>query len=98
LGCPVLFFADLFHPLDDLTVQLFLNGNMRHGCGCRGAMPVFLTRRDPYNIPLPDFLDLTAPLLNPAGAGCHDQSLAERVPMPCCPSAGFERHAGPKRA
>jgi DNA invertase Pin-like site-specific DNA recombinase len=31
-------------------------------------MPVFLTRRDPYNITLPDFLDVTTPLLNPVGA------------------------------
>ncbi len=56
--------ADLFHPLDGFTVEMFLNGDMRHTRGCRGSMPVFLTRRDPDNITLPDFFDLTAPLLN----------------------------------
>jgi hypothetical protein len=42
-------------------------------------MPVFLARRDPDNITLPDFLDLTTPLLNPARASRHDQYLAQRV-------------------
>ena len=30
---PVLFVADLFHPVDDLAVERFLNGDMRHGRG-----------------------------------------------------------------
>jgi len=35
-----LFVAHLFHPVDDLTVELFLNGDMRHGRGRRGIMPM----------------------------------------------------------
>jgi len=27
----VLFVADLFHPVDDLSVELFLNGDVSHG-------------------------------------------------------------------
>src|SRR6266566_9842624 len=33
----VLFVADLFHPVGGLAVELFLNGDVRHGRGCRGA-------------------------------------------------------------
>ena len=66
--------------------------------GCRGSMPVFLTRRDPDNITLPDFLDLAAPLLNPAGASRHDQYLPDRVGVPCCPSARLNRDEGTGRA
>ena len=94
----VLLVADLFHPLDHFAVELFLNGDMRHTGGCRGSMPVFLTRRDPDNITLPDFLNWTAPLLNPACASGHDQNLAQRVGMPCCPSAGLERDPRAGRA
>ena len=90
----VLLVADLFHPVGGLAVETFHNGDVRHGRGCRGSMPVFLTRRDPDDIPLPDFLDLTAPLLNPAGASRHDQGLAERVAVPRCPGTGLECHAG----
>jgi hypothetical protein len=64
MGSPaILLVADLFHPIDGLSVELFLNGDMRHTRGCPGPMPMFLTWRDPDNIALPDFLDLAAPLL-----------------------------------
>jgi hypothetical protein len=29
----VLFIADFFHPIGGLPVALFLDGDMRHGCG-----------------------------------------------------------------
>jgi hypothetical protein len=44
---------------------MFLNGDVRHAAGCRGSMPVLLTRWDPDNVTWPHFLDLTTPLLNP---------------------------------
>ena len=74
---------------------MFLNGDMRHTRVCRGPMPVFLTGRDPDNITLPDFLDWTAPLLNPAGATRHDQSLSQRVGVPSRPGAGLKRDGEP---
>jgi hypothetical protein len=40
-------------------------------------------------ITLPDFVDLIAPLLNPAGTSRHDQYLTERVAVPYCPSTGL---------
>lgn len=38
----VLFVANLFHRLDSLAVELFLNGDLRQGRGCRGAEHVGL--------------------------------------------------------
>jgi hypothetical protein len=38
----ILFVADLFHPVNNLAVELFLYGNVRHGRCRRGAMPVLL--------------------------------------------------------
>src|SRR2546421_9179402 len=36
----VLFVTDLLHPIDGLAVELFLNSNVRHGCGWRGTVPM----------------------------------------------------------
>ena len=47
----ILFVADLFHPVDGLAVELFLNGDMGHGRGWRGAMPVLLTGRNQTTSP-----------------------------------------------
>src|SRR5207237_4555403 len=46
----------------------------------------------------PNFLDRASPALCHAAAGCHDQGLAQRMSVPCCPSAGLERDAGADRA
>ena len=91
---------DEFYPvrLQLQNLEIFLNRHMRHTRGCRGSMPVFLTRRDPDNVTLPDFLDFTAPLLNPTRAGRHDKYLTERVGMPCRPGAGLKRDEGAGRA
>jgi hypothetical protein len=55
----VLLVADCFHPVDVLTVEKLRNRDMRHGGCWRGSMPVFLTRRDPYDIALAHFQDWT---------------------------------------
>ena len=59
---------------------------------------MLLTRRDPDHVTRPDFLDRAAPALRPAAAGRHDQGLAQRVGVPCRPSAGLERDTGAERA
>src|SRR5262249_36229009 len=79
---------------DGFSVELFLNGNVRHGRGCRGAVPVLLTRREPDHVTGPDFLDRAAPALGQAAASRHDQGLAQRVGVPRRPSAGLERDTG----
>src|SRR6266567_9215429 len=69
----VLFVADPFHPVGGLAVELFLNGDVRHGRSWRGTVPMFLTRREPDHVPRPNVLNRTAPALYPAAASCHDQ-------------------------
>src|SRR6266699_3497747 len=41
----VLFVADLLHPVDHLSVEFLLDGDMGHGGGGRCAMPMLLARR-----------------------------------------------------
>ena len=65
-SAPILLVADLFHPVDDLAVQRFLNGDMRHCRRRRGAVPVLLAGRKPDHVAWPDFLDRPAPALRPA--------------------------------
>ena len=68
----VLLVADLFHPVDNLAVEFFLNGDVGHGRGGRGPMPVLLAGREPDHVTRTDFLNRAAPSLRPAAARCHD--------------------------
>ena len=43
-----------------LPSSCFLNGDVRHGRGRRGAVPVLLARREPDHVARPDFLDRAA--------------------------------------
>src|SRR5437867_8617040 len=86
----ILFVTDLFHPVDDFTVELFLNGDMRHGCGWRSAMPMLLAGRKPDHIAWPDFVDRAALALNPAKPRRDDQRLTEWMCMPGGTGARFE--------
>src|SRR5439155_15496539 len=88
---PILFVADLLHPIHGLAIELFLNGDVRHGGGWRGAVPMLLPRREPNHVTGPNLLDRPAPTLGAARARRHDQGLAERVRVPGSPGAGLER-------
>src|SRR3981081_3831505 len=79
---PVLFVADLFHPIDILAVRRFLNSDGRHRRRRRCAMPMLQAKRKPDYITGPNFLDRAALTLNPAQARDDDQCLAERMRMP----------------
>src|SRR6184192_2556148 len=94
LFAPVLLVADLLHPVHGLAIEVFLNGDVRHGGGCRGAVPMLLTRRDPDHVTGPNLLDRPAPALRAARAGRHDQGLAQGVGVPGRPGAGLERDTG----
>src|SRR5260221_14621579 len=93
----VLFVADLFHPVDDLAVELFLNCNMRHGRGRRGTMPMLLARREPDHKAGMHLLNGTALALDPAATGLDNHGLAERQGIPRWCSTLLERDpcAGP---
>src|SRR5437879_1642532 len=86
----VLFVADLFHPLNRFALELFLNGDMGHRRGWSGAVPMLLARGNPDDVTRPNLLDRASPALCAATASRHDQSLPQRVGVPCRPSAGLE--------
>src|SRR5258708_9968112 len=90
----ILFVADLFHPVDNFTVELFLNGDVRHGRGWHGSMPVLFTGPKPDHITRADFLDRPAPTLCPAATGGYDQGPTERMRMPRRPHAPLEHYTG----
>ena len=73
----VLLIADVFHPLNDFSIQSLLNGYMRHRRSRTCAMPMFLLRPKPDHITWPDFLDRTALALNPPKTRRDDQRLTE---------------------
>ena len=93
----VLFVAHVFQPIDDLAVELFLDGDMRHGRGRRGTVPVLLARREPDHVAGMDFLDRAALPLDPAATGRDDQGLPQRMGVPRRPGPGLERDAGTGR-
>ena len=86
----ILLIADVFHPLYDLAVECFLKGNARHSCVGYRAVPVLLTRRKTDHITEPNDLDGTAPVLYQSVARRHDEGLAQRMRVPCWPSARLE--------
>src|SRR5208283_6137476 len=83
-------FGDGFHPVDDLAVELLLDGDVGHGGGGRGAVPVLLAGREPDYVAGADLLDRTAPALGASAAGGDDEGLAERVGVPGGACAGLE--------
>ena len=84
----VLFVAHVLQPIDDLAVELFLDGDMRHGRGRRGTVPMLLARREPNHVAGMDFLDRAALPLDPAATGRDDQGLPKRMRVPCRPAPG----------
>ena len=94
----VLFIADLLHPVDGLAVERFLNGDVRHGRGRCGAVPVFLARRKPDDVARVYFLDRAALALRPTATGGNNQGLAQRVGVPGRASTRLERDACAGRA
>ena len=55
---------------------------------------MLLSRREPNHISGVNFLYCTAFALSPSAAGRDDESLPERMRVPCSPRARFEGYAG----
>src|SRR5208282_34899 len=86
----VLLVADLFHPVDGLSVECLSDGDVRHGSCCRCAMPMLLAGREPDHVPRPDLLNWPARSLYPAASRSDDERLAERMRVPRSASTGLE--------
>src|SRR5689334_15912138 len=97
IGSPlVLLVTDLLHPVDGRAVELFLDSDVAHSRGGRGAVPVLLVGGKPHHITGTNVLDRSTLTLNPAATGGDDQCLAERmrVPRSARPNLeGYEVHA-----
>src|SRR5690348_11289638 len=78
----VLRVADVLHPVDDLAVERFLDGDVGHRRGRRGAMPVAVARRAEDHVAGADLLDRAVLALRPAAAGRDDEYLAQRMRVP----------------
>ena len=90
----ILFVAHVFHPVDGLSVEPFLNGHVRHGCRARRAVPMLFSRGKPDHVTRSNLLDRASPSLRAAAACRDDQRLSERVRVPGGPRTGLECHAG----
>jgi hypothetical protein len=78
----------------DLTVEVFLNRAVRHGCCRAGAVPVLFAGRNLDHVARTNLLNCTTPTLYPAAPGGDDDSLTERMRVPRSPCARLECHAG----
>jgi hypothetical protein len=78
----VLLVGDLFHPFHVFPLDGSRNGDMRHGGGGGGAVPMFDLWRAPDHVARFDFLYRASPYLCPANASRHDQVLPGRVRVP----------------
>src|SRR5579884_4571801 len=67
---------------------------MRHGRGCRSSVPMFLTGREPDHITRPDLLDWPACALGPSATRRDNESLTERMCVPCSPRTRLKGYAG----
>src|SRR5579864_7908058 len=89
----ILFVANVLHPVDNFSIELFLNGDVCHGRSWRGSMPVLLAGRKPDHITRADFFHRPAPSLRAAAARRDDERLSKRMRVPCGARAGLEVHA-----
>src|SRR5438093_2944212 len=92
---PVLFVGHVFHPLDRLAIELFLNGDVRHRRVRRRAVPVFLAGFNPHDIARPDFFDGAARELHASETRRDDQRLAEGMRVPGGAGRRLECHDRP---
>ena len=93
----VLLIRDLFQPIHRSTIESLLHRDVRHSCGWCCTMPVLDASGNPNDISLANYLNGSAPLLNPADTVCHDQDLAERMGVPGGSRSWLKRHLATAR-
>jgi hypothetical protein len=90
--------ADLFHPVNDLTVGIFLKGDIRHGCRGSSTVPGLYPRPKPHHVAELEFLNRTALTRHPAATSGHEKDLTQRMRVPRRARTGFEGDTGTGRA
>src|SRR5436305_13311974 len=90
----ILLVGDVFQPVNDLAVELFLNGDVCHTRFWRGSVPVLFTGRKPDDIAWANLLDWATCALHPSTARCNDESLSKRMCVPRSSRTRFEGHDG----
>jgi len=88
----ILVFSDVLHPVGGVAVQMFDDGDVGHGCGDRGSMPVALTGCEEDHVAGMDLLDRSALPLHSAQAAGHDQVLPQGMAVPGGPGTGLKGH------
>src|SRR3954451_18312341 len=83
----------MLHPDDMLAIEVLLEGDMDHAVGGRGAVPMFLARRDPDRVASPDLSDRASPGLSETRSGQDDERLAKRMGVPRRSGARLEGDA-----
>src|SRR5581483_2156589 len=86
----VLLVGDVLEPVDRLAIELLLHGDVRHGRAGRGAVPVLFAGGKPHDVTGANLFNRSAPALDAAAPGGHDQRLAERMSVPGCACAWLE--------
>src|SRR5438309_11881082 len=66
LASAILLITDLLHPIDNFSIERFLDCNVCHRGRRRRAVPMLLVRLKPDHIARPNFLNRSAPTLRPA--------------------------------
>src|ERR1700690_1149209 len=97
--CEIDSVGDVLHPVDGLSVERLLNGDVGHRRGRGRTMPMPVVRRAPYDVACMDFDDRLTLALRPAASGGHDQRLAQRMGVPrgaCARLEGDARTRNPR--
>src|SRR4051812_36982326 len=84
----------MLHPVDDLALELLLDGKVRHAGKRSGSVPVLLTGRKPNDIARANLLDRSTFALRPPTTRGDDERLSKRMCVPRGPRARLERHTG----
>ena len=84
----------MFEPVDGFAVEALLDGDVGHGGGGGGSVPVLFVGWEPDDVAGTNFFDGTVFALNPSTAGGDDEGLAEGMGVPGGAGSGLEGDVG----
>ncbi len=86
--------GDVLHPIDNCSVEIFLNGDVGHRGGGRCAVPMFFAGWKPDGAAGTDFFNWAARALRPSASGGYDERLAKWMSVPRGARASDSRWRG----